>query len=119
MQTISTRSLLHAAPIGKEWRDKMLAIVDTMDADIRYEVEKACWQGIAELFALRLDEETYRITKEIDDGIREYNRDDYANAEEAVYREMAVMLDGADSEVAMEEIRRKLQEQLKPQEDAS
>lgn len=119
MQTITTRSLLHIAPMSKQWRDKMLAIVDELDDDNRYEVEKACWSGIAKLFRLRMDEESYKITKEINEGKREYDRADYTAIPERLYQELVAQLDSASSEVALEEIRQKLQEQLKPQGDAS
>ena len=104
--------------MGKESRDKMLEIVDNLDEDNRYEVEKACWSGIAKLFRLRMDEESYKITQEINEGKREYNLADYTAIPERLYQELAAQLDNASSEVAMEEIRKNLQEQLKPAEDA-
>lgn len=111
---VTLLTLLKAAPMKEETRQKLLAGLATMSEAQKEELSATCWTVLSQLYFAKLKYEIEKYQLEVSQGKKEYKVADLAEIEKKLTQEYTQKFKSAEGEVDIETVRQELQKYQKP-----
>lgn len=111
---VTLKTLIEITPFDTQTRNQLLEKLDTLSEDQKYRLSSACWTSLATKFQAQLKARTSRLLLEIQQGTRQFNKEDFQKIENDLYEEFAKLLQSAQSEDEIKEVRQELNKYIPP-----
>lgn len=109
---IQFEKLITVAPFSENVRKDILS--KTLTDDQKYKLTELAWQMIALSFQAKLKYQTDLISLEITQGKRKYNKNDFVEAQVALYHELADKFEVVEKEQGISQIKEELDKYINP-----
>ena len=106
---ITLKNLINIAPFPEEQKKALIANMNKMTEDDKYELSNASWSALAVMYYGRLDAGRKLIMDEVLEGKRKMNQNDFEELEARLIHEFAQKLESAEDQGSIEEVRKQLE----------
>lgn len=110
--TIALRLLLKMANFPLEEVDNLLSKEEFLTNEEKFELVESAWYLISQKYYSTLNFEKMQIYKEIEEGKRKYNPNDFEELKARLTYEISQKLEAAENDQSMEEVRKNLEQYL-------
>jgi len=111
--TVNLKTLIKAVPFKEETRQDLLKRLDSLTETQKIDLSDTCWAVLAQMYFARLRYEKGKLMLEIQQGKREFNKQDFEEVKEKITKQFAKRLKSVQTEESIEQIRQKLQQQVR------
>lgn len=107
---VTLKSLIIVAPFSEEKRKEILDKLEKneLSDDQKYQFSSLCWDMILQLYQYELQLKVESMLKEIAEGTKNYSKNDFQEEKAKLIYRLSTELNSAESEEALEEVRKKL-----------
>ena len=109
---VTLLTLLKAAPMKEETRQKLLAGLETLSEAQKEKLSAACWTALNQTYFARLYAEIKKYQLDCSENKKQYNVKDLEEIEKKLTDEYVQKLTTAESETELETVRQELKTQL-------
>lgn len=111
---VTLKTLIEITPFDNQTRSQLLEKINTLSEDQKYRLSSACWTSLATKFQAQLKARTSRLLLEIQQGSKQFNKGDFQKIENDLYEEFAKLLQSAQSEEEIQQVRQELNKYMPP-----
>lgn len=107
---VTLKTLIEITPFDDQTRQQLLAKLESLTDDQKFRLSSACWTALATKFEAEYKAKVAGLSQQIQDGIQQYNQEEFKKIEEELYRQYAAMLKSAESEEEILEVRKQIEQ---------
>lgn len=110
--SVQLKTLLEATPFENQTKNQLLDKLDSLTPDQQFRLSSACWTALSAKFQAKLKAEINLALLEVMEGKKKYTKEDFLNIENSLYAEFAKLLQSAQTEEEVGQVREELQKYM-------
>lgn len=111
---IQFEKLINVATFSDKVKSDILAKAATLSEDQKFKLSEVAWKMIAAGFQAKLKQQTDLILFEVAQGKRQYNKNDFVEAQVMLYQELANKFELLEKEQGISQIKQELEKYISP-----
>lgn len=110
---LTLKQLVQIVPLEEKIKQRVLNEEEKLTADQKYQISKICWTLLSTIFEARVRQKTQEMLREMAEGIKNYEHQDFRRAEDEVLANILIKLDEVKSGKKLADIKTQLKESIK------
>jgi hypothetical protein len=108
-EPLTLKQLVQITPVDEKIKRQVLEQEPTLTSEQKYEIAKISWALLSTIFEERMRQKSEAMLKEMAEGVKQYEPEDFKRAEDEILAELLIKLDAVKSQKELSEIKSQLQ----------
>ncbi len=104
-QPLTLKQLVQIVPLDEKIKERAINEEKELGSEQKYEISKICWALLSTIFEERMRQKTQEMLKDMADGVKEYEPEDFKKIEDEVLADILIQLDSVKSEKELADIK--------------
>lgn len=105
---ITIKTLIKVSPMKEDTRNNLLSKADSLTDDQKFKLSETLWSVIAEQFKIELKHKYDSLLLEVSEGKRNFNKNDFVEAESSLYHQFSGKFNEAGTEEDIKQVREQI-----------